>query len=793
MHPVDFYAKDIIMGIGSFMEAVWEIDTVNNKVYIWNEKILPEKTNQTIPYEELFLSFMSNYIYKSDQMVWTQYMSLDALKDLINSGRKNSSFEIRIFGKPFGMEWYEVFCTVVSHGDSGHKNVIMCARNISSKRRAGIIETAVQSEYDYVIYLEANDNSYIMYSSNEASGTPLPPLAGNDYIVEMLAYNSRFCPPEESMRLNRCMQIDHILENLKECGEYILYTKVYENNQLRDKKLRFSYFNREKNILLLTRTDITEIREEKRQKALLQDALHAANVANQAKSEFLSRMSHDIRTPMNAIIGMTAIAGAHIDEKERILDCLGKITLSSKLLLSLINEVLDMSKIESGRIVLAEEEANLGDLLQNLMTMVQPDIAEKEHILDVHLYSIRHEDVVCDTQRIQQLLMNLLSNAIKYTPQKGHILLEIRELPSRIKNYGCYEFIFEDNGIGMRPEFTDRIFEPFERADDEEIRHIQGTGLGMAISKNIVQMMNGDIQVKSTYGKGSRFTVIIHLQYKEKEQTDTLGDLIDLPVLVVDDDQIVCETTCNCLNEIGMSSEWVLSGEEAVRKAEELHSQGRSYFAIILDLYMPGINGIETARRIRRIVGPTVTIILLSAYDWSEYESQAINAGVDGFILKPLFKSRLIYLLKKFARKDKIEEKIHATSIVNDSFPGKRILLAEDNDLNREIALEILSSTGIQVEPAVHGKEALEKFMLSSPGYYDLIFMDIQMPLMDGYESARRIRASKHIDAKTIPIIAMTANAFAEDVEMALQSGMNYHMAKPLDIPQIMNILKKWL
>lgn len=793
MHPVDFYAKDIIMGIGSFMEAVWEINVVTEQVYIWSEKVLSDRTNQILPYNELFSFFLSNYICEPDRKVWRQYMSLDVLKDLIESGKKNSSFEIRILGEPLGVDWYEIFCTVISNEESANKNVMMCFRNISDKKRSAIIETAVQSEYDYVIYLEADDNSYVMYSSNETSGTPLPPAARNDYTLEMMAYNTQFCTPDESIRLNNCMQIENVLKNVRKDGEYILYSKMWENDQLKDKKLRFSFFDIDKNILLLTRTDITEIREEKRQKTLLQDALHAANAANQAKSEFLSRMSHDIRTPMNAIIGMTAIAGAHINEKERILDCLSKITLSSKLLLSLINEVLDMSKIESGRIVLAEEEANLSDLLQNLMAMVQSDIAAKEHTLDVHLYSIRHEDVICDTQRIQQLLMNLLSNAIKYTPQKGHLLLEIRELPSQIKNYGCYEFIFEDNGIGMKPEFTDRIFEPFERADDQEIREIQGTGLGMAISKNIVHMMDGDIQVESTYGKGSRFTVKIHLQYKESINRDTIRDLNDLPVLVVDDDQIVCETTCSCLNEIGLNSEWVLSGEEAVVKTQELQLRKESYFAIILDLNMPGINGIETARRIRKIAGPDVTIILLSAYDWSEYESQALSAGIDGFILKPLFKSRLIYMLKKFVQKDKIEEHISATSIGSEFFPGKRILLAEDNELNREIAMEILGSTGIEVEPAVNGREALDKFQNSQPGYYNLIFMDIQMPVMNGYETTRSIRALSHTDAKTIPIIAMTANAFAKDVDMALQSGMNYHLAKPLDIPQIMNILNKWL
>ena len=548
-------------------------------------------------------------------------------------------------------------------------------------------------------------------------------------------------------------------------------------------------------IVYIDITDITAQRELYRkldeQSKQLKEALKLTERANKAKSDFLARMSHDIRTPMNAIVGMTTIAGAHIDDKERVLDCLKKITGASKLLLSLINEVLDMSKIESGRFKLSEDEFNLGELLQELIVMMQSEIKIKAHQLDVHVTGIQHENVIGDSQRIKQVLMNILSNAIKYTPDNGQILIEIKEKPFK-KGMANYEFIFTDNGRGMKPEFLKKIFQPFERADDQEISNIQGTGLGMSISQNIIRMMGGDIQVESEYGKGSRFIVNMPLRLQTQKSTDNI-ELTNLPILVVDDDIIACQWTCDCLNEIGMNGDWVCSGKEALQKIISRHKENNDYYAVIIDLKMPEMNGIETARQIRATIGMEIPIIILSAYNTEEYEADAKRTGVNGFITKPLFKSKLIHELKKFTNSENKAKENYSTQLSNSDFSGKRILLVEDNELNLEIAEEIIGSTGAEIDTAINGLEALNKIMQSAENYYDLVFMDIQMPIMDGYESTRKIRALRRNDIKEMPIIAMTANAFSEDVKNALDAGMNYHLAKPIEITELINILNKYL
>ena len=548
-------------------------------------------------------------------------------------------------------------------------------------------------------------------------------------------------------------------------------------------------------VVFIDITDITEQRELQKkleeQSEQLKEALDFAEKANQAKSDFLARMSHDIRTPMNAIVGMTAIAGAHVDDKERVLDCLNKITGASKLLLSLINEVLDMSKIESGRLKLSDDELNIGELLQDLIIMMQPEIRSKQHQLDIHLMGMQHENVIGDMQRIKQVLMNILSNAIKYTPDNGRILIRINEKSSR-DGIGYYEFVFEDNGRGMKPEFLSRICQPFERADDQDIAGIQGTGLGMSISHKIVQMMGGDILIESEYGKGSRFTINMPLRLREQDVPEAIG-VPGMSILVVDDDRIACQGTCNCLEEIGVRCDWVCSGEEAVEIARERSEKNNAYFAIIMDLKMPGLNGIETTQLLRAAVGPDIPIIILSAYDVEEYESDAKKAGANGFITKPLFKSKLIQVLKRFIDKENVRGHITPTKLSDADFSGKRILLVEDNELNLEIAVEIIGSTGVSIDTAVNGLEAVNKVSQSPEGFYQMILMDVQMPVMDCYEATRRIRALGRADVSGMPIIAMTANAFSEDVTNALEAGMNYHLAKPIDIIALMAVLDKYL
>ena len=524
----------------------------------------------------------------------------------------------------------------------------------------------------------------------------------------------------------------------------------------------------------------------------LKEAYRAAENASRAKTEFLSNMSHDIRTPMNAIVGLTAIAGANIESQDRVVECLGKITKSSRHLLGLINEVLDMARIESGRMSLAEEDFSLPELVDNLLTLTKPAIDEHQHQLEVHIEHIEHEAVCGDSLRIQQVFVNLMSNAVKYTPDGGNITFTIKEKPNGFSELGCYEFSIEDNGIGMTPEFQKIMFEPFSRADDHRTTKVQGTGLGMAIARNIVNLMNGDIQVESAPNKGTKITVTVYLKLQENEKEQE-KELLDLPVLVVDDDKTCCESTVATLQEIGIAGEWVLTGKEAVECCAARHKTGRDYFAVILDWKMPQMDGIATARRIRECVGEDVTIIILTSFDFSEIEEEARAAGVNAFMAKPLFRSRLTATLRQFTsgKKEK-NARNYLEDFAKENYAGKRILLVEDNALNREIATEIIGMTGVTIDSAENGKIAVEKVMEAPEKWYDLIFMDIQMPIMNGYEATAAIRALAGSRGK-VPIIAMTANAFAEDVQLAKNTGMNEHIAKPLDLNKLNDVLKQWL
>ena len=524
----------------------------------------------------------------------------------------------------------------------------------------------------------------------------------------------------------------------------------------------------------------------------LKDAYRAAENASRAKTEFLSNMSHDIRTPMNAIVGLTAIAGANIESQDRVVECLGKITKSSRHLLGLINEVLDMARIESGRISLAEEDFSLPELVDNLLTLTKPAIDEHHHQLEVHIEHIEHEAVCGDSLRIQQVFVNLMSNAVKYTPDGGNITLTIKEKPNGFSELGCYEFSIEDNGIGMTPEFQKIMFEPFSRVDDHRTTKVQGTGLGMAIARNIVNLMNGDIQVESAPNKGTKITVTVYLKLQENEKEQE-KELLDLPVLVVDDDKTCCESTVATLQEIGIAGEWVLTGKEAVERCYARHETNRDYFAVILDWKMPEMDGIATARKIRERVGEDVTIIILTSFDFSEIEEEARAAGVNAFMAKPLFRSRLTATLRQFTSGKKEENaRNYLEDFAKENYAGKRILLVEDNELNREIATEIIGMTGVTIDSAENGKIAVEKVMEAPEKWYDLIFMDIQMPIMNGYEATAAIRALAGSRGK-VPIIAMTANAFAEDVQLAKNTGMNEHIAKPLDLNKLNDVLKQWL
>ena len=534
------------------------------------------------------------------------------------------------------------------------------------------------------------------------------------------------------------------------------------------------------------------IRKERQQEMALKAAFDVAEAANKAKTDFLSNMSHDIRTPMNGIIGMTAIAAAHIDDRERVQDSLQKITSASKHLLSLINEVLDMSKIESGKVDLLEEEFNLSDLIDNLLSMTSAQIEAHHHELSVNISGVTHEAVVGDSLRIQKVFTNLMGNAVKFTPDGGKIQLSITEKPCAQAKVGCFEFVFEDNGIGMRKEFIERIFEPFSRAEDERVSRIQGTGLGMPISRNIVRMMGGDIRVESELGKGSRFIVTMYLKLQDTAEIH-YDRLVDLHVLVADDDALSLESCCGMLGDLGMRAEGVSSGAQAVGRVVERHNEGRDYFACIIDWKMQEMDGIATTRAIRRAVGPDVPIIIISAYDWSDIEQEARAAGANAFISKPLFRSRLARTFSRIVGEEEQRGPAAALSGMESlGLKGCRALLVEDNDLNAEIAQEILEMAGLSVELASDGVQAVDRMAECADGYYDIVFMDIQMPRMNGYDATRAIRAMERGYCKQVPIIAMTANAFAEDVQAAKTVGMNEHIAKPLDLNTLARTLKRW-
>ena len=525
----------------------------------------------------------------------------------------------------------------------------------------------------------------------------------------------------------------------------------------------------------------------------LSDAVAAAETANRAKSTFLSNMSHDIRTPMNAIIGFTTLALSNINDTERVKDYLGKTLASSNHLLSLINDVLDMSRIESGKIHLEEVEVNLSDVLHDLKTIVSGQIFAKQLELYMDVMDVTDEDVYCDKTRLNQILLNLLSNAIKFTPAGGTVSVRVRQLAGKVRGCGQYEFRIKDNGIGMSPEFAKKIFEPFERERTSTVSRIQGTGLGMAITKNIVDMMGGTIEVQTAPGKGSEFIVRVPLRIQaEHRKAEKIPALEGLKALVVDDDFNTCDSVTKMLVKVGMRAEWTLSGKEAVLRARQSIEMSDAYHAYIIDWRLPDMNGIEVTRRIRSLNDDT-PIIILTAYDWSDIEVEAKAAGVTAFCSKPMFMSDLRETLMSALGQKQTDAAQGLLPEKNADFKGKQILLVEDNELNREIAQEILREYGFLVDTAENGAVAVEKVSTAAPGSYDLVLMDVQMPIMDGYTATRKIRALDDPARATLPIIAMTANAFDEDRRNALESGMNGFLSKPIVIGDLVQELHKIL
>lgn len=526
-----------------------------------------------------------------------------------------------------------------------------------------------------------------------------------------------------------------------------------------------------------------------RQMNLLVAARKEADNANQAKSEFLSNMSHDIRTPMNAIIGMTAIASSSMDNREKVTECLRKITLSSKHLLGLINDVLDMSKIESGKLTLNYSLLSLRDAMESIVSIIQPQIKARKQSFNIFIRTIQNENIYADSVRLNQVLLNLLSNALKFTPEGGEITVTVSQEDSpKGEKYVRTHFWVKDNGIGMTQEFQKRLFESFVREDNARVRKVEGTGLGMAITKYIGDKSEGSIEVKSELDKGTEFHVTFDFERGESPIEEMV--LPSWEILVVDDDEELCRSAADSLSEIGVHADWALDGYTAIEMVEKRHEQHKDYYVVLLDCKMPEIDGIETARELHRRIGADMPILLMSAYDLDDIEDEARATGITGFISKPLFKSTLYHCLSPFAEQNVQKADLPAEPQMD--FSGKRLLVAEDNELNWEIASELLSEVGFVLDWAENGRLCVEKFEAAQPGHYDAILMDLRMPEMNGFDATRTIRAMAREDARKIPIIAMTADAFADDIKACLDCGMNGHVAKPLNMQELLRLLQKY-
>ena len=753
-------------------------------------------------YETAIHAYINMYVDKEDRARMEQELSLSTLQRRTQQDGFFTAGYRRI--KDGVVSYYEMNA-VRTNDLSDRLMYVLAIRDVDEETRRQLKQTremeqqreiieGLGSEYYSVLLVNHHDDKVTIYRAQDKEGQAIADFfEQHDYRWEtaIQGYSTQMVSPSSRQQFMERLSLSHLRKGGKDYS--FTYEKMNGNDVIYlQVRVAFVHDSYGKEVAVIGTRNVDDlIRKEKMQEAALQAAYDAAEAASRAKSEFLSHMSHDIRTPMNGIIGMTAIAAANIHDPQRVSDCLKKTTQAGRHLLGLINEVLDMSRIESGKVDLQEEEFNLSDLVDNLITMTGPEIALHHHQLHVSISDVTHEEVIGDAMRIQKIFTNLMSNAIKYTPDGGTIHLSIQEKPSGNARSGCYEIIFEDNGIGMSRDFMEHIFEPFTRSDD--VSSVQGTGLGMAISRNIARMMGGDIKVESQFGKGSRFIVTLYLKLQETDPVK-YDRFVDLNVLVADDDVMSLQTCCEMLNDLGMKAEGVTGGRETVRRVIARHENNDDYFACIIDWKMPDLDGIATIRAIRQAVGNDVPIIILSAYDWSDIEQEARNAGANAFISKPLFRSRLVRTFNTLVTDQPQQEQILPfQTLENMDLHGHNVLLVEDNELNAEIAKEILQMTGLQVSIVTDGLQAVEEMKTCKDNAYDLVFMDIQMPKMNGYEATETIRAMDRDYCRTVPIVAMTANAFAEDVQAAKASGMNDHIAKPLDMSVLAKILDTWI
>lgn len=806
------YNKALFHNMMSFMDLVWEINVLTATAVVLEDRNMPELNGREFAYEELYQTYQRSGIWENDSIHIFDELAPERIKEL----NEETTLEFHTRHEK-GYAYYRMVMTPSFLEDGRLGCVYICARNLEGEASRELrssneqLRQTINREEQfrqatlsgatmvYDINLTRNLIENEFYEIVDGRRYPVLQLVGLTAPCSFDEFCTRWCQakvPEESREnFLRTFNRRYLLHAYAE-GEYLLEmefdTAIGRGIPVTLRTTAMLAQDGGNILARMNSKDVSRQREEEhRQREALRQAYESANEANAAKSSFLARMSHDIRTPMNAITGMAAIARAHLDDRERVADCLNKINISSKHLLSLINEVLDMSKIESGKIESVEEDIVLSELIDSLIMMSRPQLNAKRHKLSVMVRGLVHERVIGSSSRIQQVFMNLMSNAIKYTPDGGRITLKISEKQTDRPYVGCYEFVFEDNGIGMDEAFLQHIFEPFTRASDGQAAKTQGTGLGMSITKSIVQTMNGTINVESALGKGTRFTVTIFLKLQRDEDDQPAEKFAGLSVLIADDEPDACEEAREALVRLGVQCECVLNGREALERVQERQREGKNFYAVILNWHMPEMDGIAAARAIRETAGDRLPIVITSDYDWSDIEQEAREAGANEFLAKPFFGSRLAALLEKLQNGGQEPEKDTGELLTGEDFTGLRVMLVEDNELNAEIAMEILGMTGLSVDWACNGQEAVERMSSVPEGYYQLIFMDIQMPVMNGLEAARAIRAMERGDVKTVPIIAMSANTFADDVIASKAAGMNGHIGKPLDFGQLREVLRK--
>lgn len=648
-----------------------------------------------------------------------------------------------------------------------------------------ILKAIAADRYAAIMLINVKNGNYKTFNYTEDPLLQLPP-SGMDYWTDLSAFLQSRLVEEEIQAAMQKRNASEIVRALETEKNYVLISHLKEKDgTIRTIKVQYSYLDESRQIFLMTGMDITTaLLEEKKQQEMLESALLAAKQASSAKSDFLSRMSHEIRTPLNAILGMAALATQTVGNDEEMLDCISKIGISGHYLLSLINDILDMSRIESGKMLLHNTAFNFSEFIDGITTVIYGQAESKGIQYETEVAHGLEDGYIGDAMKLQQVLINILGNAVKFTSRGGKITFSI-SLISRNEEEARIRFAVNDTGCGISEDALNRIFDPFEQQDTTTTSTFGGSGLGLAIAKNLVSLMGGTIHVRSIVNIGSEFTVEVPLKIDKSlaSKRSNHYSFADLRTLIVDDDLIICEQTSKTLRDIGMIPEWVTSGTEAIAKVSALWNTKQSYDFILVDWKMPDMDGIETSRRIRRIVGPDVTIIIITAYDWASIEREAKAAGVNLCISKPMLKSTLVSAFAKATGEAERERIAHTQPDID--FTGKRILLAEDHPLNAEIATRLLQKKHCIVDTAENGLKALELFTSSEVGYYDAILMDIRMPIMDGLQASVNIRHWDREDAKTVPIIAMTANAFDEDVEKSKNAGMDAHLAKPID-PELM-------